>query len=266
MVKTSIGLRSEELYTKSFLNYAGETSNTKVKYTEVVAEFLANNYANTLRPIGKKLQIPVRDNWNGLQHNGTIDPATKQTRYSEKWLAIALFNTGQQYPFGRVFDYEVPLKRVRKDNKYGKVDIVSLDGELIRLIELKIKNKNNESLLRALLEIYTYYKLLRNSKEQFMNHMRVMTKTPAIQDFLPCILTEDDTRSADEIQNIKNHPLLTSLIKQISNEIGRDMEFYIYNTINQKPSLDKGSSKVLLKSAFTIRTKLVISRNAIRFS
>ena len=55
-------------------------------------------------------------------------------------------------------DYQIPLNDERKD-KLGDVDLVSYNEKTktLFLIELKYK-RNKETLLRASLEIFTYYK------------------------------------------------------------------------------------------------------------
>ena len=63
--------------------------------------------------------------------------------------------------FGKVFDYQIPLKRSRKDEGVGKIDLVSIseDGKKVFLLELK-KKDSKESMLRCVMEAYTYSKQL----------------------------------------------------------------------------------------------------------
>ena len=61
----------------------------------------------------------------------------------------------------------------KKTDEYGRIDLLSIDdvNKSVKLIELKIKpnnDNNGETLLRALLEIYTYYKLISNSYHKLL--------------------------------------------------------------------------------------------------
>lgn len=67
---------------------------------------------------------------------------------------------------GEVIDYQVPLKS-RKLDRAGKIDVLSLcrngDGGILNLIELKTYG-NQDSLLRAVLEIATYARTIDSGK------------------------------------------------------------------------------------------------------
>lgn len=52
---------------------------------------------------------------------------------------------------GEIMDYEVPLFNSGNRN----IDLISKRGEKLYLLELK-KNRSMETLLRCLLEVYTY--------------------------------------------------------------------------------------------------------------
>ena len=68
---------------------------------------------------------------------------------------------------GNIIDYQVPLKGKQSD-KIGKIDLVGYSEQNRRfsLIELKYHpSGSQETLLRCVLELYTYYKFL--DKERF---------------------------------------------------------------------------------------------------
>jgi hypothetical protein len=67
--------------------------------------------------------------------------------------------------FGKILDYQVPLKGKRSD-KAGKIDFVSEKGEEIWLVEIK-REYSTESILRAILEVATYYHVIAD-KEKFL--------------------------------------------------------------------------------------------------
>jgi hypothetical protein len=173
MVKEQLRNNIHMFYKSAFLNYSGKTLDTKREYTEVIADELINNYIRVSQP-WKYIPIRKTKSFN-MNHDGFSNVKSrlnkfKNLEYCEKLLAIALYNSGQTYCFGKLLDYEVPLKEKQKPDALGKIDLVSVDGntQSVRLIELKIKKDNgtDETLLRAVLEIYTYYKLIKNSESQ----------------------------------------------------------------------------------------------------
>jgi hypothetical protein len=94
-------------------------------------------------------------------------------KLDEKHLAYALFNLSKsvEFPFiGKIIDYEVPLKEKQNGSDgavEGKIDLVSIKEHELFLIELKNYNCK-ESLLRAVLEIYTYAQFLKPVTEKFI--------------------------------------------------------------------------------------------------
>ena len=66
---------------------------------------------------------------------------------------------------GVIKDYQVPLKDTLKDSGIGKIDLISFNEDIktLFLIELKCRG-SSDTLLRALLESYTYYKIVDKTK------------------------------------------------------------------------------------------------------
>lgn len=97
------------------------------------------------------------------------------SRFSrEKW--ICKLAAGKDFgPIGTVVDYQVPLKTpLGGDNSgLGEIDLLALNGDTLYLLEVKEPN-NTESPLRAILEIYTYWKQLGGDDCQlFSRHVKV---------------------------------------------------------------------------------------------
>lgn len=70
--------------------------------------------------------------------------------------------TGLTLPeLGLILDYQIPLKDTLADKGLGKIDLISFNEntKTLFLIELKYEG-NDETLLRASLESYTYFKLV----------------------------------------------------------------------------------------------------------
>ena len=73
-----------------------------------------------------------------------------------------LFYQREVSGLGYIFDYQTPLKETRNDS-YGKIDLLGYnqDDKCYSVIELKYRpSGSEETLLRCVLEAYTYYKLL----------------------------------------------------------------------------------------------------------
>ena len=97
-----------------------------------------------------------RGNYKIGSHNGTTPRETSNRK--EERIALALAQKKVLNPLGEVIDYQVPLKSKQSD-RAGKIDLMTFDEStgILRLIELKAP-KSKETLLRCVLEIYTYYK------------------------------------------------------------------------------------------------------------
>ena len=101
-------------------------------------------------------------------HTDTFDEATYQERKNkpyfrkEEWICKRC--KGQVYnSVGEIIDYQVPLKHSQKCSGLGKVDLLSQKGSVAYLLEVKTR-ENTESPLRAIMEIYTYWKQLGGRK------------------------------------------------------------------------------------------------------
>ena len=97
----------------------------------------------------------------GYKHEGLDVQKTVFTDMTERQLCAAkqafyadtVFNG-----IGRVLDYELPLDD-KKNSAFGKVDLVSQVNDELFLLEVK-KCESNEHPLRAMFEIFTFWKTL----------------------------------------------------------------------------------------------------------
>jgi hypothetical protein len=201
--ETRVALRTiAELYDKRLINRRGKTKDSPPEwYTEVIAGELLQAHIDT------KLQslAPIeRENYNA-NHDGQ----TLGNRREEEMLAKELF--GLQFDYlGRVFDYQVPLKRERSD-KAGKIDLVSYNKNenIVWLLELKAC-ENKETLLRCILEIATYYQLLH--KENFIASYSLLTGvTP--ERIRKGVLVTKDSYQHQELKDLKNRPNVAQLAR-----------------------------------------------------
>ena len=147
-------------YKAPIVNYKGYVNSSKDLYSEVIAESLVNDsfikdWLNLIpvRPEHFKINHPNKDE--------NVD-ALKITNRKEEILAKLLFYQGNVDGLGYIFDYQTPSKATQNDS-YGKIDLLGYnkDNKCYSVIELKYRpSGSEETLLRCVLEAYTYYRLL----------------------------------------------------------------------------------------------------------
>lgn len=141
-------------YKKGFINYRGKTTDTKEYYTEVVAEFLCehlSDYMDGIECISRKSSYKTEG------HDGIYDPGSNR---EEEKIAMQIFTQSRDLGtfdlIGMIEDYQTPLKSTT-DDEAGKIDLLSFDGQVMRILELK-KPDSKETMLRCVLEGFTYMK------------------------------------------------------------------------------------------------------------
>ena len=147
-------------YKKEFINYRGKTTDTNEYYTEVIAGFLCDNITEYINGIDC---ITRKGSYKADGHNGKYDP--NSNRQEEK-IAMQIFQQSRDYGafslLGKIEDYQTPLKS-NADDEAGKIDLLSCDGKIMRILELK-KPDSKETMLRCVLEGYTYLKTVNSDK------------------------------------------------------------------------------------------------------
>ena len=156
-------------YTQTFINYTGKATDTKEKYTEVVSEWLLNN----IDLLYKIKKITRLSSYKVNTHKGKHNNPTSNRK--EEIIAMEIFRQGSLNILGKILDYQTPLKNER-DDKAGKIDIVSYNKDIktVYLLELK-KEDNEETMLRCVLEIFTYSKTL--DKDKFLEDFNLPKDT-----------------------------------------------------------------------------------------
>ena len=156
---------AENFYKAPIVNYKGylkgATQEDKNRYSEVISSILLSK---DLLKSWKEL-APVRSNHFDTKHasSESVDMEQLQgTNRKEEILAKLLFYQREVSGLGHIFDYQTPLKKTKNDS-YGKIDLLGYnkDDKCYSIIELKYRpSGSEETLLRCVLEAYTYYKLL----------------------------------------------------------------------------------------------------------
>lgn len=157
------------LYKEDFINYRGDTIDTKEKYTEVIAEWLLNN----IDLLYKIKKITRESTYKVNTHDGKHN--NQNSNRLEEIMAIEIFNQKSLNILGKVLDYQTPLKDKLGDEA-GKIDIVSYDkdNKIVYLLELK-REDSKETMLRCVLEIFTYFKTL--DKDKFLEDFNLPKDT-----------------------------------------------------------------------------------------
>jgi RecB family endonuclease NucS len=208
------------IYQLDCINYKGKTTDTKEKYTEVVAEYLLTN----LDILNSNIKQITRENsYKTFSHDGKVKNESTSNR-TEEITAKKMFNNSYSR-IGKIIDYQIPLKNEQSD-KAGKVDLISYDKEKnkLYLLELKVPkvktDKESETLLRSVLEIYTYSIQVDNDKllKDFNLH------NASIQ---ASVLHVEDNTAFDEYFNESSSIKVKKLMKALNVEFNYlDKEVY----------------------------------------
>ena len=171
-------------YKAPIVNYKGYINGSKNLYSEIIAKALVSE---DLVKEWDKLK-PLRPNHfdTGHNHSESVDINKLQiSNRKEEILAKLLFYQRDVKDLGYIFDYQTPLKAVQSDS-YGKIDLLGYNSKdkCYSIIELKYRpSGSDETLLRCVLEAYTYYKLFDlNQIESAQDHNGI-TELRALKDY-----------------------------------------------------------------------------------
>lgn len=194
----------ETLYKSNCVNWKGTTKDTNELCSEIIAnELIEGIKAFNNISIVTRVKTYCRENHHNMEINDT-------NRYEE---IFAKRIKGLELDgLGLIMDFQVPLKNKRSDNG-GKIDLISFNKEtrILYLIELKYGN-NNETLLRAILESYTYFKIVdeKKLKKDCFNSQDINIK--------PAVLVIPDCNAYKELKEIKNGQ--RPKLKELTNDLG----------------------------------------------
>ena len=184
-------------YQEPFINYKGKTSDTKEYFTEVVAEFICDHidqFRNGILPVTRKSSYKTES------HIGNVPTSNRE----EETIAIKMFNQSDKegfiYPhIGKIIDYQTPLKSSNGDKNLGKIDLLSFDEnkKVLHILELK-RPCSDETMLRCVLEGYTYMKIV--DKEKLIVNFERPKKT--IIEANPLVFKSESCNPYQEMQQV----------------------------------------------------------------
>ena len=214
------------LYKEDFINYRGDTTDTKEKYTEVIAEWLIKNFNlfDNMKKITRQSSYKV-DTHDGKHNN-------QNSNRLEEIMAIEIFNQKSINILGEVIDYQTPLKDKLGDEA-GKIDIISYDkdNKIVYLLELK-REDSKETMLRCVLEIFTYSKTL--DKDKFLEDFNLPKDTKIKAS--PLVFFNG---SQYKEMAYSDNKYLKDLIKKLEIEL-----FYISKNNNSEYNITKGENNL----------------------
>lgn len=147
----------DKFYQESLVNYSGVTSDTEEKYMEIIAAYLLEHME-----LFDQIKTTTRQSSYKTDSHKGVQDGDKETNRKEEWLAKKMFKQTYKH-IGIIKDYQTPLKNSLQDKGLGKIDLIALENDTVSLIELKYKD-NKETILRCILEIYTYFKTIDQKK------------------------------------------------------------------------------------------------------
>lgn len=159
----------KNLYKDGCINYLGITSDTKENYTKVIVDYLIEHIAEFEKQL-INISVTRRNSYKTASHIGKSDfdfNKNPSGERREEKIAHAMYCQYKDVPaeFGKILDYQIPLKNKREDKGLGKIDLLSVkedpenESKKIYFLELK-RDGSKETLLRCILEAYTYSKII----------------------------------------------------------------------------------------------------------
>jgi len=182
-----------------------------VIYMEWIAKWIAESFEKILL-----ISDGLRErHFKVPHHRGQIDLQTGKEQLTEKRIVRAFYNLGEMPILGKILDYEVPLKASR-NAKHGDIDLLCFTSETLLCVEAK-QPRSNESVLKAILQAFTYTSLAAIHRSRFVAEY-CLPKTLVLA---PAVLTFASTASALQVREWENYPHARNLIKLLNNRLAR---------------------------------------------
>ena len=207
-----------KLYKAKCINWTGTTTDSdEQQYSEIIAEELFKHR----KEFDKIKSIKRKNPYYRENHCNIKIDICKSNRDEENF---AKRITGLELgTLGLIKDYQIPLKdNLEKDNLenegIGKIDLISYKDKNLFLIELK-HTGNKETLLRALLESYTYSKIVYKNRliKDFLG-----TVNPDEIKIIPTVLLAPRCNAYKELKEMEDGK--RKYLKKLSREL--DIRFF----------------------------------------
>lgn len=248
-IKTKIDEKND------FYRYITIQNDLKLKEQEDIAQYILSKNDNVY--INKKVlnnfQIPkefkekiniekhiMKSHLNKYEKNELYKPTTKsKSNQTEKTICKRLWEQDYMYEKGEdvikpnskmnIIDFEVPVIYSKYNVENGKdtnnrcsgngaVDLVAKACNILYLIEAK-DYKSNESLLRCIAEIRTYYEKIINHESKNKNYISaacLIKDSYCISEIKPAIMIFEGTQPYNDLKEISNYKYLNRMAEGIT--------------------------------------------------
>ncbi len=199
----------ENIYKSKCVNWTGTTKDSDELYSEIIANELLQNI-NEFENIStiSRTKTYCRENHSDIYIDSRSN--RKEEIFAKRITGLKLGG------LGLIKDFQIPLKDKREDKGLGKIDLISFNDKtmILYLIELKYEG-NKETLLRASLEGYIYYKIIDKVKliEDFCGDDIDSTKI----NVKPVVLVTHDCKAYKELKDVRlgNRPKFKELVHKL---------------------------------------------------
>lgn len=198
----------KNFYKTKCVNWRGNTSDTHERYTEVISAELLKS----LDSFDDIDQITRESTYCRPNHNRIEIDLENSNREEENF--AKRINRLEFNHLGKILDFQVPLKNKKGDKGVGKIDLLSFNEAENTLYLVEFKHGNNqETLLRALLEGYTYSKIVDSAK--LSQDFGLGENPPIVK---PAVLVTPWCRALSELLEMESgsRPNLKALAKALS--------------------------------------------------
>lgn len=147
-------------------------------------------------------KISRKKSYNLVHNPESVNQDEGALMSSEKLLVKNMFSGKIEHNevFGELIEYEVPLNDKQKDGT-GDIDFISKYGDKLWMVEIK-RPKNDKSLLRAVLEIQSYYQIV--DREKLINSFREhFSRDTKIEKIVAIFNDSEEARQYRESKKIK---------------------------------------------------------------
>ena len=210
----------KNLYKDKCINFNGETKDIKENYSKVIVDYLVKHIEEFKKGLSK-IKVTRENSYKTKSHNGISDfnfeKRPKGERREEK-IAHAMYcqYKDKSAVFGKILDYQVPLKNTSEDKGLGKIDLLSVKNgskpksKKIYFLELKkdyLEDDSKETLLRCVLEAYTYSQII--NKEKLCADFNLPLEKEDNNEFIIAPLVYKDNHFENQLEFVK--PLINAL-------------------------------------------------------
>lgn len=188
--------KPDSFYQNPLVNWQGRFSDLECLYSDKISEELLQ--PDNFMKISEIVSVPREKDRPYLPRSDRSPQKGSSNRLEERFAKL-LVNKNLA-DLGQVFNYQVPLKATRK-TPAGKIDLVTRTAANIFLVELKGPFNRQDTLLRSVLEVWTYSKQI--CREKFLQEFKAEFPCSfALNDIKPAVLLFPGTLAFEEAEEM----------------------------------------------------------------